>query len=93
MSTHKKNICKMIGVIFLVIGISAFAYKGYTYMNIEKVIVSQQMTAGQTKHSPAPQMIGAVGMFIGCVFLIVGTRKEELGIGGSDHSDRVYRRV
>jgi hypothetical protein len=65
LSAHTQKICKYIGIIFLVIGISAFAYKGYAYLN-----------AATVASSVAPQVIGAIGLFVGFVFLTIGTKKD-----------------
>jgi hypothetical protein len=78
MKTSAKKICKLLGSLFIAIGIGAFAYVTYIYMTTADVIdiggspIAHQFF--QAVH-PAPQMIGALTLFVGIVLLVVGTRK------------------
>jgi hypothetical protein len=78
MKTSAKKICKIIGSLFIAIGVGAFAYVGYVYLTTEDVIdiggspIAHQFF--QAVH-PAPQIIGALALFVGIVLLVAATRK------------------
>ena len=65
------------GIIFIVIGIVAFAYQGITYTTREKVvdIGPIQMTAEKTKTLPLPPLVGGIALVGGIVLLVMGNKK------------------
>jgi hypothetical protein len=67
----------LIGIILIVIGITAFAYQGITYTTREKVvdIGPIQITADKTKTIPLPPIVGGIALVGGIVLLVVGSRK------------------
>ena len=66
-----------IGIILIVIGITAFAYQGISYTTREKVvdIGPLQMTAENTKTIPLPPIVGAIAL-LGGIVLIGISRKN-----------------
>ncbi|MBF0230954.1 MAG: DUF3185 domain-containing protein [Desulfamplus sp.] len=69
---------KIIAIILIIIGITAFGYQGITYTTKEKVVDlgPLQMTAETTKTLPLPPIVGAITLVGGIVLLFAGTRKS-----------------
>ena len=68
----------MTGIILIVIGIVAFAYRGITYTTREKVvdIGPIHMIAEKTKTLPLPPLAGAVALVGGIELLVMGSKKD-----------------
>jgi hypothetical protein len=67
----------IIGVILIVLGITAFVYQGITYTTREKVvdIGPIKVTAEKTKTIPLPPILGAIALVGGIVLVAVGGKK------------------
>ncbi len=67
----------VIAIILIAVGITAFAYQGFTYTTREKVIDLGpiQVTAEKTKTLPMPPIVGAIALVGGIVLLVMGSKK------------------
>ncbi|MFO7577767.1 MAG: hypothetical protein R6W66_08580 [Pelovirga sp.] len=68
----------LLGVIFIVIAILAFAYQGMSYTTREKIVDlgPLYMTADQTKALQLPPVVGGAALTCGIVLLTMGSKKE-----------------
>lgn len=68
----------ILGIILIIIGIAAFAYKGITYTTREKVaeIGPIEMTADKTKTIPLSPIVGGIALVGGIVLLVVGKKTD-----------------
>jgi hypothetical protein len=67
----------LIGLVFIIIGIIAFAYQGITFTTREKVvdIGPIHMTADKERTLPLPPIVGGISIVGGVALLIVGKKK------------------
>ena len=68
----------MIGIIFIVIGIVALAYQGFTYTTREKVVDlgPLKVEAKREKTIPLPPVLGVLALGAGIVLVVVGARRS-----------------
>jgi hypothetical protein len=66
----------VIGIIFIVIGIVALAYQGFTYTTREKVVDfgPLKLEAKREKTIPLPPVLGVLALGAGVVLVVVGAR-------------------
>jgi hypothetical protein len=71
------KITTILAIIFIAIGIMAFAYQGITYTTRENVVDlgPLQMTAEKTRTIPLPPLVGAIALVGGIVLLVMGKRR------------------
>jgi hypothetical protein len=64
------------GILFIMLGIAAFAYQSFTYTTTEKAIDLGpiQVTAEKEHTIPLPPIVGAVAIIGGVLFLIQGRK-------------------
>ena len=64
------------GIIFIVLGLAALAYQGFTYTTREKVLDLGpiEATKEETKTVPLPPIIGGLAVVAGVVIVIASTR-------------------
>jgi hypothetical protein len=67
----------ILGIILILAGIAAFAYRGITYTAREKVVDlgPMHMTAERTRTLPLPPIVGAIALVGGIVLLVTGSKK------------------
>jgi hypothetical protein len=67
----------VVGVILIVIGIVALAYRGITYTTREKVVDlgSLKVEAQREKTVPVPPIAGAAALVAGIVLVVVSVRR------------------
>ena len=68
----------VIGIIFIVIGIVAMAYQGFTYTTREKVVDlgPLKVEAKREKTIPLPPVLGVLALGAGIVLVVVGARRS-----------------
>jgi hypothetical protein len=68
----------LLGIIFIVIGIIALGYQGFTYVTREKVIDvgPVEVTAEKEKTIPLPPIIGGAALVVGLVMVFAGSRSR-----------------
>jgi hypothetical protein len=68
----------VIGIIFIVIGIVALAYQGFTYTTREKVVDlgPLKVEAKREKTIPLPPVLGVLALGAGIVLVVVGARRS-----------------
>jgi len=66
----------VIGIIFIVIGIVALAYQGFTYTTKEKVVDlgPLKVEAKREKTIPLPPLLGVLAIGAGIVMVVAGAR-------------------
>jgi amino acid transporter len=66
----------VIGIIFIVIGILALAYQGFSYTTKEKVVDlgPLKVEAKREKTIPLPPVLGVLAVGAGVVLVVVGAR-------------------
>lgn len=71
-----KSVITLIGIVLIILGISSFAYMGFTYTSHEKVaeIGNVQVTADTQKTISIPPVMGGTSLVVGIVLVIIGTR-------------------
>jgi hypothetical protein len=71
------KITTILAIIFIAIGIMAFAYQGITYTTRENVVDlgPLQVTAEKTRTIPLPPLVGAIALVGGIVLLVMGKRR------------------
>ncbi|RPI60232.1 MAG: DUF3185 domain-containing protein [Planctomycetaceae bacterium] len=71
------RITTILAIIFVAIGIMAFAYQGITYTTRENVVDlgPLKMTAEKTRTIPLPPLVGAIALVGGIVLLVMGKRR------------------
>lgn len=67
----------LLGIIFIIIGISALAYQGITYTTREKVIDFGpiQVSADKTRTVPITPIVGGIALIGGIVLLVMENKK------------------
>lgn len=68
----------LVGVILVVLGVAALAYRGVTYTSRETIldIGPVQATADTQKTMDVPPVVGGVAVLAGVVLLVIGARKR-----------------
>ena len=68
----------IIGIVLIILGIVALAYRGITYTQREKIvdIGPLQATADREKTIPLPPILGGLSLFGGIVLVIVGSKSR-----------------
>lgn len=71
-----KSIISILGVILIIIGISSFAYRGFTYTSREEVakIGNLQVTADTTKTVYLSPIFGGLSIAAGIILVFIGRR-------------------
>ena len=66
----------LIGIVFIVIGIIALAYQGFTYTTNEKVVDlgPLKVEAKREKTIPLPPVLGVLALGAGVVLVVMGAR-------------------
>jgi len=69
---------KLVGVIFIVLGVLALAYQGIRYTTKEKLIDigPLKVTATEKKTIPLPPIVGGVAIVAGITMILVDRRKK-----------------
>jgi len=67
---------RMLGVILIILGALAIAYKGFTYEKTEQIakVGPFEATAKKQETVPIPAWVGAVGIGVGALLLVAGGR-------------------
>jgi uncharacterized membrane protein len=67
----------LIGVLLIVLGLGALAYRGFTYTTRDKVVDLGPIEASkETTHSvPIPPAVAGIAIVSGVVLVIAGTRR------------------
>jgi len=68
----------VIGIVLIILGIVALAYRGITYTQREKIvdIGPLQATAEREKTIPLPPILGGLSLVGGIVLVIVGSKSR-----------------
>lgn len=71
-----KTITTLVGIILIVLGISTFAYQGFTYTKKENIaqIGNLKITADTQKTVYFPPVLGGASLLAGVVLVIIGRR-------------------
>ncbi len=71
------NTTKIIAILFIAVGIIAFAYQGITYKTQDPVVdIGPLHVSAERSHSiPLPPIVGAIALIGGAVLLFAGARK------------------
>lgn len=69
-----KTLITLVGIIFMVVGIGALTYRGYTYTTQEKVaqLGDIQVTAENRKTVYFPPLLGGLSLAAGIVLVVIG---------------------
>jgi len=69
---------KLVGIIFIVLGVLALVYQGIQYTSKEKIldIGSIKVTATEKKTIPLPPIVGGVAIVSGIALILVERRKK-----------------
>jgi uncharacterized membrane protein SirB2 len=69
---------KLLGIIFIVLGVLALAYQGIRYTTQEKLIDigPLKVTAKEKKTIPLPPIVGGVALVAGIALILVERRKK-----------------
>ncbi|MCJ7644326.1 MAG: DUF3185 domain-containing protein [Candidatus Aminicenantes bacterium] len=68
---------KLVGIIFIVLGVLALAYQGIRYTTHEKLIDigPLKVTATEKRTIPLPPIVGGVALVAGIVMIVLDRRK------------------
>lgn len=68
---------KLVGIIFIVLGVLALAYQGIRYTTNEKLIDigPLKVTATEKRTIPLPPIVGGVALVAGIVMIVLDRRK------------------
>ena len=69
---------KLVGIIFIVLGVLALVYQGIQYTSKEKIldIGSIKLSADTKKTIPLPPIVGGVAVVVGIALILVERRKK-----------------
>jgi uncharacterized membrane protein YidH (DUF202 family) len=69
---------KLLGIIFIILGVLALAYQGIRYTTQEKLIDigPLKVTAKEKKTIPLPPIVGGVALVAGIALILVDRRKK-----------------
>jgi len=69
---------KLVGIIFIVLGVLALAYQGIRYTTQEKLIDigPLKVTATEKKTIPLPPIVGGVALVAGIALILADRRKK-----------------
>jgi hypothetical protein len=69
---------KLVGIIFIVLGVLALAYQGIRYTTQEKLIDigPLKVTATEKKTIPLPPIVGGVAIVAGIALILADRRKK-----------------
>jgi uncharacterized membrane protein SirB2 len=69
---------KLVGIIFIVLGVLALAYQGIRYTTQEKLIDigPLKVTAKEKKTIPLPPIVGGVALVAGIALVLADRRKK-----------------
>jgi len=69
---------KLLGIIFIVLGVLALAYQGIRYTTKEKLIDigPLKVTATEKKTIPLPPIVGGIAIVAGIALILVERRKK-----------------
>jgi hypothetical protein len=69
---------KLVGIIFIVLGVLALAYQGIRYTTQEKLIDigPLKVTAKEKKIIPLPPIVGGVALVVGIALILADRRKK-----------------
>ena len=69
---------KLVGIIFIVLGVLALAYQGIRYTTKEKLIDigPLKITATEKKTIPLPPIVGGVAIVAGIALILMERRKK-----------------
>jgi len=69
---------KLVGIIFIVLGVLALAYQGIRYTTQEKLIDigPLKVTAKEKKIIPLPPIVGGVALVAGIALILADRRKK-----------------
>jgi hypothetical protein len=73
----------VVGIAFIIAGVLAFAYQGFTYTTRETVaeVGPLKVTVAREHSLPSPMAVGGLALGAGIVLLIVGTKILRLSRG------------
>ncbi len=68
----------LIGIIFVVVAVAAFAYQGISYTTREKIVDlgPLQVTADKTRTLPLSPIVGGIALISGIALLVMGQKKS-----------------
>ena len=68
----------VLGILFVVLGVLALVYQGFSYTRQEKVldIGPIHATAERREHVPLPPIVGGVALAAGAVLLAMGAKQK-----------------
>jgi len=69
---------KLVGIIFIVLGVLALAYQGIRYTTQEKLIDigPLKVTAAEEKTIPLPPIVGGIALVAGIVLILADRTKK-----------------
>jgi len=69
---------KLLGIIFIILGVLALAYQGIRYTTQEKLIDigPLKVTAKEKKTIPLPPIVGGVALVVGIALILADRRKK-----------------
>jgi uncharacterized membrane protein SirB2 len=69
---------KLVGIIFIVLGVLALAYQGIRYTTQEKLIDigPLKVTAAEKKTIPLPPIVGGIALVAGIVLILADRTKK-----------------
>jgi drug/metabolite transporter (DMT)-like permease len=75
---RRHNSMKLVGIIFIVLGVLALAYQGIRYTTQEKLIDigPLKVTAKEKKIIPLPPIVGGVALVAGIALILADRRKK-----------------
>jgi uncharacterized membrane protein HdeD (DUF308 family) len=75
---RRHNSMKLVGIIFIVLGVLALAYQGIRYTTQEKLIDigPLKVTATEKKTIPLPPIVGGVALVAGIALILADRRKK-----------------
>jgi len=68
----------LVGILLVVLGGLALAYKGFNYTRRERIIDIGQIhaTADTQEHVPVPPIVGGLALAAGTILLFMGTKRK-----------------
>jgi uncharacterized membrane protein YidH (DUF202 family) len=77
-SVRRHNSMKLVGIIFIVLGVLALAYQGIRYTTQEKLIDigPLKVTAKEKKTIPLPPIVGGVALVAGIALILADRTKK-----------------